>query len=174
MNHPLLRLFDGKDDTSPELQDDVKELQTDLNRFGFSLQVDGSFGSETEAAVHQFQMDHGLVPDGIVGPQTWAALEETQPPDPTATFPTTISGSNPAMQADFAEAIKFKVFINAAAQKIGVDPVVVGGIGSRESRWGLSIARSVQQALATLVRAGFPPPFEQAPCLPTGEDMAVG
>lgn len=137
MNHPLLRLFDGKDDTSPELQDDVKELQTDLNGFGFNIAVDGVFASETEAAVHQFQMDHGLVPDGIVGPQTWAALEETQSPDPTSTFPTTISGSNPAMRADFAEAVKFKVFINAAAQKIGVDPVVVGGIGSRESRWGL-------------------------------------
>jgi hypothetical protein len=137
MNHPLLRLFDGKDDTSPELQDDVKELQTDLNRFGFDIAVDGAFASETEAAVHQFQMDHGLVPDGIVGPQTWAALEETQPPDPASTFPTTISGSNPAVRADFAEAIKFKVFINTAAQKIGVDPVVVGGIGSRESRWGL-------------------------------------
>jgi hypothetical protein len=137
MNHPLLRLFDGKDDTSPELQDDVKELQTDLNRFGFNIAVDGIFASETEAAVHQFQMDHGLVPDGIVGQQTWAALEQTQPPDSTGAFPTTISGSNPAMRADFSEAVKFKAFINAAAQKIGVDPVVVGGIGSRESRWGL-------------------------------------
>jgi hypothetical protein len=137
MSHPVLRLFDGTDHTAPDLNGDVKQLQTDLNHFGFSLQVDGSFGSETEAAVHQFQMDHGLVPDGIVGPQTWAALEETQPPDPASTFSTTISGSNPAMRADFAEAIKFKVFINAAAQKIGVDPVVVGGIGSRESRWGL-------------------------------------
>jgi hypothetical protein len=137
MNHPLLRLFDGKEGTSPALQDDVKELQADLNRFGFNIAVDGVFASETEAAVHQFQMDHGLLPDGIVGPQTWAALKETQPPDPASTFPTTISGSNPAMRADFTEALKFKVLINAAAQKIGVDPVVVGGIGSRESRWGL-------------------------------------
>jgi hypothetical protein len=137
MNHPVLRLFDGTENTSPQLQDDVKALQTDLNRFGFSLQVDGSFGSETEAAVHQFQQDHGLLPDGIVGPQTWAALEGTEPPDPTSSFPTTISSSNTAMLADFAEAKKYKAFINAAAQNIGVDPVAVAGIGSRESRWGL-------------------------------------
>lgn len=87
MNHPLLRLFDGKDDTSPELQDDVKELQADLNRFGFNIAVDGIFASETEAAVHQFQMDHGLVSDGIVGPQTWAALEGRSHQIPQALFP---------------------------------------------------------------------------------------
>jgi murein L,D-transpeptidase YcbB/YkuD len=34
----------------------------------------GVFDAETEAAVRQFQRDHGLVPDGIVGPRTWATL----------------------------------------------------------------------------------------------------
>jgi len=32
-------------------------VQTDLNHFGFSLQVDGLFEDETEAAVHQFQLE---------------------------------------------------------------------------------------------------------------------
>ena len=32
--------------------------------------ADGQFGSFTEAAVRQFQRDHGLVPDGIVGSKT--------------------------------------------------------------------------------------------------------
>jgi len=36
--------------------------------------ADGQYGSFTEAAVRQFQRDHGLVPDGIVGPRTWATL----------------------------------------------------------------------------------------------------
>ena len=91
MAQPTLRLFDGTTDTAPELQDAVKQLQTDLNNFGFTLTVDGIFGSETEAAVRQFQLDHNLVSDGIVGPQTWAVLTGTPAPDPGSTFFTTIS-----------------------------------------------------------------------------------
>jgi N-acetyl-anhydromuramyl-L-alanine amidase AmpD len=34
----------------------------------------GTFDANTEAAVRRFQRDHGLVPDGIVGPRTWATL----------------------------------------------------------------------------------------------------
>jgi peptidoglycan hydrolase-like protein with peptidoglycan-binding domain len=37
--------------------------------------VDGHFGAKTEAAMRAFQTTHGLVPDGIVGPKTWAALD---------------------------------------------------------------------------------------------------
>lgn len=36
---------------------------------------DGSFGANTEAAVRVFQRSKNLVPDGIVGPKTWAALD---------------------------------------------------------------------------------------------------
>ncbi len=37
--------------------------------------VDGMFGGKTEAAGRVYQRDHGLVPDGIVGPRTWAAFD---------------------------------------------------------------------------------------------------
>jgi peptidoglycan hydrolase-like protein with peptidoglycan-binding domain len=36
--------------------------------------VDGLFGGKTEAAVRAFQRQHGLVPDGIVGPKSWHVL----------------------------------------------------------------------------------------------------
>jgi N-acetyl-anhydromuramyl-L-alanine amidase AmpD len=49
--------------------DVVSALQTSLG-----ITVTGAFDGATEAAVRQFQRDHGLVPDGIVGPRTWATL----------------------------------------------------------------------------------------------------
>jgi len=52
----------------------VKQLQTQLNSYGYKLTVDGKFGSGTLSAVKDFQKKHGLTADGIVGSKTWAAL----------------------------------------------------------------------------------------------------
>ena len=41
--------------------------------------VDGTFDAVTEAAIREFQRVHGLVPDGIVGPRTWAMLMPRDP-----------------------------------------------------------------------------------------------
>jgi peptidoglycan hydrolase-like protein with peptidoglycan-binding domain len=39
------------------------------------IEANGKFGPKTEAAVRSFQRTRGLVPDGIVGPESWAALD---------------------------------------------------------------------------------------------------
>ena len=52
----------------------VAELQARLNELGWNLDVDGDFGAMTEAAVIEFQGQHGLDQDGVVGPMTWQAL----------------------------------------------------------------------------------------------------
>lgn len=49
--------------------EEVKTLQRLLNVY-----PDGIFGSLTEEAVHVFQNENGLFPDGIVGEKTWAKL----------------------------------------------------------------------------------------------------
>lgn len=53
---------------------DVSELQRILNENGYNLDVDGIFGSQTQAAVTDYQTKNGLDVDGIVGNQTWGSL----------------------------------------------------------------------------------------------------
>jgi hypothetical protein len=54
--------------------DGVREIQTGLNRLGYSLDVDGDFGPATDDAVRKFQEANDLEIDGQVGPITWRAL----------------------------------------------------------------------------------------------------
>lgn len=58
----------------------VKKIQQALSAKGVSPgTVDGYFGNLTSAAVRSFQAQEGLVPDGVVGPETAAALGLTWP-----------------------------------------------------------------------------------------------
>ena len=54
---------------------DVRELQKALRRAGFSVKVDGRFGSSTVRAVKRFQRAAQLTPSGTVGAKTVAALK---------------------------------------------------------------------------------------------------
>ncbi|MFE7269078.1 protein kinase [Streptomyces sp. NPDC057623] len=58
----------------------VVQVQCMLTKRGYSVGgsgVDGQFGADTESAVRLFQSDKGLVVDGEVGPNTWAALRRS-------------------------------------------------------------------------------------------------
>lgn len=52
----------------------VKAAQTQLNKYGANLVVDGVFGSGTRAAVVTFQAAHGLSQTGSVDAATWQEL----------------------------------------------------------------------------------------------------
>jgi GH24 family phage-related lysozyme (muramidase) len=54
--------------------DDVRQAQGRLSERGWSIRVDGSFGTATEAIVRAFQKEKRLGADGLLGPQTWEAL----------------------------------------------------------------------------------------------------
>lgn len=65
---------------------DVIEAQTLLGKHGHAIDVDGIFGTGTDAAVKAFQAAAGLTVDGIVGARTWAALDAA-PAKPTEPAP---------------------------------------------------------------------------------------
>jgi len=53
---------------------DVILCQDSLNQKGYPCEIDGIFGSDTEAKTKAFQGASDLVSDGIVGPATWGKL----------------------------------------------------------------------------------------------------
>ncbi len=55
--------------------DEVKQIQTKLKRWGYyNGNIDGIYGSETQAAVKYFQRKNGLTVDGIAGKATLNAM----------------------------------------------------------------------------------------------------
>lgn len=72
---------------------DVKKLQEELNKNGYSLDVDGQFGSKTQSAVQSYQKSKGLTVDGIVGTNTWNALNSGSSQTTTTTSNQTSSQS---------------------------------------------------------------------------------
>jgi peptidoglycan hydrolase-like protein with peptidoglycan-binding domain len=59
---------------------DVELLQRILVSAGYNPgPIDGIFGPMTRQAVIQLQMDNNLVPDGIVGPATYAVIDLIYP-----------------------------------------------------------------------------------------------
>ncbi|URZ06504.1 peptidoglycan-binding domain-containing protein [Clostridium felsineum] len=57
----------------------VEQVQWCLQRAGYLANIytsaDGIFGNETDTAVRNFQSNHGLSSDGVVGPNTWRVLK---------------------------------------------------------------------------------------------------
>ena len=64
---------------------EVTRVQQQLNALGFkdaqgkALVPDGDFGGKTKQAVEAFQRARGLVDDGVVGKDTFAALKKSEP-----------------------------------------------------------------------------------------------
>ena len=57
--------------------DEIKQLQERLYTIGYEPGTsDGIFGEKTRQAAISFQTDAGLSPDGIVGKNTWTALDK--------------------------------------------------------------------------------------------------
>ena len=61
--------------------EDVKFLQTRLkDLMYYNGAIDGIFSNQTLNSVKEFQINNNLTPDGVVGANTWAALETLYSP----------------------------------------------------------------------------------------------
>lgn len=88
----------------------VTLAQTELINKGYScgsFGADGQFGAATEKAVIQFQKDHNLTADGIIGAKTWAALDSTEPAIKyTVTIPHLSTSQAEALLRQYPDATK--------------------------------------------------------------------
>ena len=75
---------DSKSSITKSSSDDIirvsvsaKEVQRALKKAGYyEGEVDGKFGAKSQKAVADFQKDHDLTSDGIVGQKTWNELKK--------------------------------------------------------------------------------------------------
>ncbi|MCC6694233.1 MAG: peptidoglycan-binding protein [Candidatus Hydrogenedentes bacterium] len=173
-SRPTLRLNDGFDHTSPDLADEVRELQEILNQEGYGLGLDGHFGRETEMAVKRFQREHGLDDDGIVGAMTWAVILGETLPDPAMSLDTSFPRNDQSLLAQLAEANTYRAFIEEGARLCGVRPAVICGVGSRESRWGLALKPKGPTGTGDATRRSNTKPYRQGPLPPDGGGFGRG
>lgn len=62
---------------------EVAKIQRVLKEMGYDIKtIDGYPGPETRQALLRFQQDHGLHPDGEIGPETIAKIQEIQGQNP--------------------------------------------------------------------------------------------
>ncbi|MBX7256664.1 MAG: peptidoglycan-binding protein [Candidatus Hydrogenedentes bacterium] len=174
MKRPTLRLNDGFEHTSPDLRDDVRELQRFLNQEGFGLGLDGLFGRETEMAVKRFQRDHGLDDDGIVGEMTWSLLAGTPLPDPETVMDTSYPSDYPQLMAQLEDARKYRSFIEEGATVCGVRPAIICGLGSRESGWGMLLKPKGPAGTGDATPRSNTKPYRIGPLPPDGAGFGRG
>lgn len=111
VTHPLLRIG--------ATGEQVKNLQEILNKLGFnSGTIDGIFGNKTAAAVKAFQTANGLTVDGIVGKNTWTAIDKALLSPPPIAHPLLKTGST-------GESVKY---LQYTLNKLGYSSGSIDGI----------------------------------------------
>ena len=122
----ILKRYDG---INNDLVDEVKILQSNLNRKGYALSLDGKFGLITENALKDYQTKNGLQPTGIADSITINKLIGVK--------------MDTKHESDYQEFLKYKAVIVPVLPKYKyVTLDMVFGLGSRESNWGLSLVNN--------------------------------
>jgi hypothetical protein len=111
----------------------VAVLQDILRKHGFPVHNDGIFGRQTYLAVCLLQQKFGLTADGIVGKNTWNAINvfarpQAAPPAPPAPSPAP-SDPSPAPPAPSADTLDY----SSVARLLNVDEAAVRAVCEIES-----------------------------------------
>ena len=123
----------------------VEFLQNLLQKLGFYTgKIDGTFGPQTQIAVQNFQRNFVLTPvDGIVGPNTWNALQPYIDGGLNFIVPTNISYSYSILQINLNTLKKLYPFLeigNSGFSIIGNSiPYIRIGTGPKEVFYSASI-----------------------------------
>lgn len=135
---PVANLSAAVGDGCPNKLEDVKAVQTLLNKFGYGLTVDGDCGKKSIAAIKDFQTKKvGLAtPDGKIdlGGKTWKALQgggstpNTNAPSDTPATTSSISASVGKGGSNKLEDVKV---VQALLNKHGFGLVVDGDCGNK-------------------------------------------
>ena len=130
--------------------DEVKKLQETLNASGnYNLATDGKFGAKTQEAVKAYQKANGLSVDGIVGTNTWGALNKaststtpTTTPSATTTPSDTQNATTPKFEyADYAESD------TVAQAKAMLDAQLSSKPGAYQSQWQNSLQETIDKIM---------------------------
>jgi hypothetical protein len=174
MSHPILRLFDGFENTSPDLQGEVKELQQELRKEGFEVDVDGQFGRDTEAAVKSFQREHGLDDDGVVGAITWAALLQVEPLTSRAGLQQRMQNQTTRYWSNLRRQIHTETSLMGPQRNSTSPHACLQGLVPENRTGGLPSSRLVRQEPEISLPGDRLHDSDWAPCRPMAGDTGVG
>jgi peptidoglycan hydrolase-like protein with peptidoglycan-binding domain len=127
--------------------DEVKKLQETLNATGnYNLATDGRFGAKTQEAVKAYQKANGLSVDGIVGNNTWGALNKASTPStaPSTTPSTTPSATPTTPKFEYADYVESDTVSQAKAM---LDAQLNNKPNAYQSQWQNSLQDTIDKIM---------------------------